>query len=131
MDERELLKTIGELEERIEILEIKVYGEKPSDLIACTFDITEVRRWDNKKDKMEDSGFFESCEKQEYVTCPEDTGSEFNICGPPELIERYKEEKKLRDNGWDICMRDIVHLEFPNVLPHPDSERKWPHNIFA
>ena len=50
MNERELLKTIRELEERIEALENKVYGEKPSDMIVCDFeDVIVEPRWKNTR----------------------------------------------------------------------------------
>ena len=86
----EIMEKLEEIEERIEALESKVYSDERSDILVCGFGDIVERRWKDKGDRTEkDAGFSESCEEQECVTCPEDTGSAFNVCGPPELVKKY------------------------------------------
>ncbi|MBI4037094.1 hypothetical protein HY385_01580 [Candidatus Daviesbacteria bacterium] len=57
----------------------------------------------------------------------------------PNTLERLKKhneriaEKIRKIEGWTDCRRDDIidlgHIE--KIDKHPESERKWPHNIFA
>ena len=41
------------------------------------------------------------------------------------------EVEKLIDDEWEKCEEKILYGDSSDVsLRHPESERKWPHNIF-